>query len=107
MWVQESLDSENVVLNISFQSPGDLGVWTLFIENDLSRKIEGFHYILNEEDRKIETFSKFLLFFYNTDYISIVKIVISDIFDAKILKMFLYAIEISSHSNFQLDDRLT
>lgn len=57
MWVQESLDSENVVLNISFQSPRGLGVCTLLIENDLSRKMEGFHYILNEEDRNIETFS--------------------------------------------------
>lgn len=59
MWVQGNLDSENISLNISFQSPGGMGVCTLLIENDLSRKIEDFHYILNEEDRKIETFHNF------------------------------------------------
>lgn len=57
MWVQESLDSKNVVLNISFQSRGGLGICTILIKNDLTRKIEGFHYMLNEEDRKIETLS--------------------------------------------------
>lgn len=63
-------------------------------ENYLSRKTKGYHYILNEADKEIETLLLFLvLSIYNIAYTSLVKIVISHSFDENLFsKIFLYAI---------------